>query len=105
MAWWKIAYWFADIKRNIKLWIKQRRPITVSDKNGLELLHVLYATNLSVINITEVTRIKDYYQSKYTSSRVESYFSVIAKKHSDTNAYRLSNLAWNHITINTKKEE
>lgn len=105
MAWWKITYWFANKRRNIRIWINQRRPISVSDKYGLELLHILYATNLSALNIKEVATIKDYYQSKYTSSRVNSYFGVIAKKHSDTNAYRLSNLAWNHITINTKEEE
>lgn len=99
MQWWKVRYWILDKHRNLNHWLKQRRPITESDKYGMELLFVLYATNLSAVNIKEVSRIKDYYQAKYTGNRLNKYFDFIAMKHSQSDAYRLSNLAWGHIDI------
>jgi hypothetical protein len=68
-----------------------------SDAKGLELLFILYATNLSAVNINEVTETKNYYYRKYTSRRVQKYFATIATKHAKSDAYRLSNLAWGHV--------
>ena len=101
MALWKLQYWIEDKRRKITLWIKRKRPITKSDRQGMELLFVLYATNLSAVNIKEVSQISRYYQDKYTGAKVNKYFESVAVKHSRTDAYRLSNLAWGHI----QKEE